>query len=104
MNRNWPSGNLKSSVKNFIGCDNWGLRCDCHFFFMNTLQKFYCGGRIVFGPDIKSIFLTLSLILIPVILFWVFVAKALIIAYHGEGIILVVSSALLTAYVSFYIQ
>ncbi|KAG6422470.1 hypothetical protein SASPL_119042 [Salvia splendens] len=62
-------------------------------------NKFYCGGRIVFGPDIKSIFLTLSLILIPVILFWVFVAKALIISYHGEGIILVVSSALLTAYI-----
>ncbi|XP_047964358.1 probable protein S-acyltransferase 7 [Salvia hispanica] len=62
-------------------------------------NKFYCGGRIVFGPDIKSIFMTLSLILIPVIMFWVFVAKGLIISYSREGIILVVTSALLTAYI-----
>ncbi|XP_057773919.1 probable protein S-acyltransferase 7 [Salvia miltiorrhiza] len=63
-------------------------------------NKFFCGGRIIFGPDVKSIFLTLSLILIPVILFWAFVAKHLISLYsHGGGIILVVSSVLLTAYI-----
>lgn len=63
-------------------------------------NKFLCGGRIVFGPDVRSIFLTLSLILVPVILFWVFVAKALIISFpHGVGGFLVIFSVILTAHI-----
>ncbi|KAH6809822.1 DHHC-type zinc finger family protein [Perilla frutescens var. frutescens] len=63
-------------------------------------NRFLLGGRVVFGPDVKSIFLTLSLILVPVILFWAFVAKSLITLFsHGGGIVLVVFSVLLTAYI-----
>ncbi|KAM7269735.1 hypothetical protein ACFE04_025232 [Oxalis oulophora] len=53
-------------------------------------NKFCLGGRIIFGPDARSLFLTVSLILIPVILFCAFVAKRLINEFdHNRGIIIV---------------
>ncbi|XP_011075729.1 probable protein S-acyltransferase 7 [Sesamum indicum] len=63
-------------------------------------NKFIFGGRFIFGPDVRSLFLTLSLILAPVILFWVFVAKGLINAFpHGPGLLVVVLSVIFTAYI-----
>ena len=41
------------------------------------LQKFICGGRLVFGPDARSLFVTLLLIIVPVIIFCVCVASHL---------------------------
>nr|GMD75731.1 probable protein S-acyltransferase 7 [Ipomoea batatas] len=41
-------------------------------------NKFFFGGRLIFGPDFKSICFTLCLILVPVLFFCVFVAEGLI--------------------------
>ncbi|KAI3467838.1 hypothetical protein Pfo_024501 [Paulownia fortunei] len=63
-------------------------------------NKFIFGGRFIFGPDVRSLFLTLSLILAPVILFWAFVAKDLISEVsHGWGLLIVVVSVIFTAYI-----
>ncbi|KAK7391235.1 hypothetical protein VNO78_19647 [Psophocarpus tetragonolobus] len=40
-------------------------------------NKFICGGRLVFGPDARSMFVTLLLIIVPVIIFCVCVARHL---------------------------
>ncbi|KAL5139590.1 Protein S-acyltransferase 8 [Glycine soja] len=40
-------------------------------------NKFICGGRLVFGPDARSLFVTLLLIIVPVIIFCVCVASHL---------------------------
>lgn len=65
------------------------------------LQRFYLGGRLVFGPDVRSLLLTLTLILTPVILFWVFIAPSIVEelgAFFGS--IVLVLSAVWTVSVS----
>lgn len=37
--------------------------------FFDLFQKFFCGGRLVFGPDVASLFLTTFLIAGPAIAF-----------------------------------
>lgn len=46
------------------------------FFFL--LQRFIFGGRLIFGPDAKSLFITISLVVVPVVIFCVFVARNLL--------------------------
>jgi palmitoyltransferase ZDHHC9/14/18 len=73
-----------------------------HTFLLNLLQKFIFGGRLIFGPDARSVLITLSLIIVPVIIFCVFVARHLrheFSSYYSGYAILVVA-ILFTVHVS----
>jgi palmitoyltransferase ZDHHC9/14/18 len=37
------------------------------FFVCSFLQMFLLGGKLIFGPDVKSLVLTVGLIVIPVV-------------------------------------
>ncbi|KAJ6347112.1 hypothetical protein OIU76_003746 [Salix suchowensis] len=61
---------------------------------------FCLGGRLVFGPDVRSLFLTIFLIMIPVILFCAFVSQRLINDFqHQLGYYVVAICVVLTAHV-----
>ncbi|GAV82588.1 zf-DHHC domain-containing protein [Cephalotus follicularis] len=63
-------------------------------------NRFCFGGRLIFGPDARSLLLTVSLIVIPVILFCAFVSQNLVKEFHHHlGYLIVVISALFTLYV-----
>lgn len=65
-------------------------------------NRFCCGGRLVFGPDVRSIFLTLFLIVTPVILFCAFVSQTLIDEFqHHTGNLIVAICVVFTLYVIF---
>ncbi|OIT05446.1 PREDICTED: probable protein S-acyltransferase 7 [Nicotiana attenuata] len=63
-------------------------------------NRFYLGGRLVFGPDIRALFLTLFLILVPVALFCAFVSRGLINAFpHRLGYLIVAISLLFSVFI-----
>lgn len=62
-------------------------------------------GRFIFGPDVRSIFLTMFLIVAPVVAFCVFVARHLIDDFPGDwGISVMVVVVVFTVYVSILVQ
>ncbi|KAF5449179.1 hypothetical protein F2P56_029656 [Juglans regia] len=63
-------------------------------------NRFCLGGRLIFGPDVRSIFLTLFLIVTPVIMFCAFVSRSLINEFqHPFGNLIVIICAFFTVYV-----
>ncbi|KAJ0440537.1 putative protein S-acyltransferase [Helianthus annuus] len=61
---------------------------------------FFLSGRFIFGPDIRSIFLSLFLIIAPAIVFCVFVARKLLDKFnHHLGILVMVIAIVFTIYV-----
>ncbi|KAK4722003.1 hypothetical protein R3W88_012236 [Solanum pinnatisectum] len=64
-------------------------------------NKFLLGGRLIFGPDAKSLIITFTLILVPVVLFCVFVARNLVLELQREsaGYAILVITIVFTIYV-----
>ncbi|KAK4779595.1 hypothetical protein SAY87_015701 [Trapa incisa] len=62
-------------------------------------NRFCCGGRIIFGPDARSLYLTISLILVPVFLFCASLSQTLIRElHHHMGHLIVAVCAFFTVY------
>ncbi|KAH7288940.1 hypothetical protein KP509_31G051500 [Ceratopteris richardii] len=51
---------------------------------------FCLGGRLIFGPDVRSLFLTLFLIIAPIVVFCVFVGRHLMKDFSPSGVAIVV--------------
>lgn len=65
---------------------------------------FLCGGRLIFGPDARSILLTVFLIAAPVAVFCVFVARKLLDDFPRDwGISIMVAAIALAVFVSFFL-
>ncbi|KAK9054602.1 hypothetical protein SSX86_025681 [Deinandra increscens subsp. villosa] len=61
---------------------------------------FFLGGRFIFGPDIRSIFISIFLIVAPVVVFCAFVARKLLDKFsHHSGISIMVIAIVFTIYV-----
>ena len=65
-------------------------------------QVFFLQGRLIFGPDVKSIFLTIFLIVAPVAVFCAFVARKLLNDFpHHSGWSIMIIVIALTTFVSY---
>eukprot|EP00250_Pteridium_aquilinum_P009304 c18582_g1_i1 orf=2283-3602(-) len=64
-------------------------------------NKFLLSGRLIFGPDVKSLFVTILLIIVPVVIFCIFVAKHLLHRFpnYNSGIAIMVVTVGLTIHV-----
>ncbi|CAL9134784.1 DHHC palmitoyltransferase [Musa troglodytarum] len=62
-------------------------------------NRFFLGGRLIFGPDVRSLMLTIPLIVVPVILFVLFVSHKLINEFqHHLGNFIVAFAVIFAAY------
>lgn len=62
-------------------------------------NKFFLGGRLIFGPDVRSLFLTIFMIIIPISIFCAFVAKNLLDKFpHHLGIFIMAIAIIFTVY------
>ncbi|KAH9757685.1 protein S-acyltransferase 8 [Citrus sinensis] len=69
---------------------------------INGSVKFIIGGRLIFGPDARSLLVTLLLIIVPVVIFCVFVARHLRHEFspYNAGYAILVVAIVFTIYVS----
>ncbi|KAK2994531.1 hypothetical protein RJ640_012530 [Escallonia rubra] len=67
----------------------------------SILQKFYFKGRLMFGPDARSLIVTILLILVPVVIFCTFVARNLLHKFpaYNAGYAILVVAVFFTIYV-----
>ncbi|KAL9323815.1 hypothetical protein ACSQ67_008672 [Phaseolus vulgaris] len=69
-------------------------------FFIHFLQKFFLQGRFIFGPDARSLALTIFLIAAPVAVFCVYVARKLINDFSDHlGMTIMAIAVIFTIYV-----
>lgn len=67
----------------------------------SIFQIFFLQGRLIFGPDVRSLGLTIFLIVAPVAVFCVFVARKLMDDFPDHyGISITVVAVVFTVYVS----
>ncbi|XP_030496508.2 probable protein S-acyltransferase 7 isoform X1 [Cannabis sativa] len=64
-------------------------------------NRFFLKGRLIFGPDVRSLYLTIFLIVTPVILFSAFVSQTPINGRHSLGNLIVIICVVFTIYVIF---
>ncbi|CAK9190229.1 unnamed protein product [Sphagnum troendelagicum] len=62
-------------------------------------NRFFLCGRFVFGPDVRSLAVTIFLIVAPLVCFCVFVGRHLLHHYGNAGIAIIVVAAVYTVYV-----
>jgi len=68
---------------------------------LHVLQVFLLKGRFIFGPDARSLFVTMFLIVAPASIFCAFVVKELMDTFsYGLGLPVMIAAVLFTAYVS----
>jgi len=68
---------------------------------LHVLQVFLLKGRFIFGPDARSLFVTMFLIVAPASIFCAFVVKELMDTFsYGLGLPVMIAAVLFTACVS----
>lgn len=65
------------------------------------MQIFVFGGRFIFGPSVISLYLTLFLLITPVVLFSLFIPQKLSLEFgHKSSIVITAVAAFFTKFVS----
>jgi hypothetical protein len=86
---------------NVIKKKNFYASAEVLIIFISHVQIFFLQGRFIFGPDVRSLGLTIFLIVAPVAVFCVFVARKLMDNFsHHLGISIMVVAVVFTVYVS----
>ena len=70
------------------------------FFSLMYCQRFFCGGRLIFGPDVASLFLSTLLIVGPGLAFCIKIHYKIKEDEHDEWYFIMAVGAILTILVS----
>jgi palmitoyltransferase ZDHHC9/14/18 len=65
------------------------------------MQRFFLCGRLIFGPDVRSLLVTVFLIVAPMVIFCYYIARNLFYKFAGSsGIAVLVAAVVWTSIVS----